>query len=243
MGNKHMKYLTLTILSFILTACNSGGSGVISSDASLSVNIDIAGVLDLPIEEASVVTINSASHSGAGCPSGTGEVILSPDKKTLSILFDEYQAEAGFGTGPDEDGPGLTTSRVACNLAISLHIPLGYQAFLIGADFRGAVSLPVGAIAEFNREYFFAAESSPVLTATWSGEVENDSIEIFDDLYADSYSHSRCGEDVILRSNTSLYISAPADADTALIQMDSFDYQNEQSKPRFDYQLSYEQCS
>ena len=232
-----MKYLTLAMFSFFLTACNSGGS-----DERLSVHIDIAGALDITVADASLVMINSASHSGAGCPAGTGEVILSSDKKTLSVLFDEYQAEAGFGTGP-EDGPGLTTSRVACNIAVSLRIPPGYQAFLIGADFRGAVSLPTGAIAEFNREYFFASESSPVLTATWSGEVDNDSIEIFDDLYADSQSYSKCGEDVILRSNTSLYVAAPADADTALIQMDSFDYQNQQSKTQFDYQLNYVRCS
>lgn len=231
-----MKHITLLVLSFILTACNSG-----SADR-LTVSLDIAGALDISIDEVSAVSINSASHSGAGCPSGSSEVILSSDKKTLSVLFDEYQAEAGLGTGPD-GGSALTTSRVACNIAISLHIPQGYQAFLVGADFRGAVSLPADAIAEFNREYFFAAASSPMLTATWSGEVDNDSIEIFDDLYADSRSYSRCGEDVILRSNTSLYVAAPADADTALIQIDSFDYENQQSKTRFDYQLGYEKCS
>jgi len=211
-----MKYLTPVIFSLLLAACGSGG--------------------DSP-----EVTINSASHSGAGCPSGTGDIILSADKRTLSVLFDEYQAEAGAGTGVN-GGADLTTSRVACNIAVSLHIPSGYQAFLIGADFRGAVSLPAGAVAEFDREYFFAADSSPLLTATWSGEVDNDNIEIFDDLYASSESSSLCGEDVILRSNTSLYVSAPANADTALIQIDSFDYQNQQNKTQFDYQFNYVRC-
>jgi len=235
-----MKYLTLVILSLVLTACKSGGS----AHDDFHVHLDIAEDSDIAASGGlSEVSISKATHSGAGCPANTGDVTISDDKKTLSILFDEYQAEAGLGTGP-AGGAALTTSRVTCNLSVSLKIPAGYRAFLIGADFRGAVSLPEDAIAEFNREYFFASESSPMLTATWSGEVENDSIEISDDLYANVHNnHSRCGEDVILRSNTSLYIAAPADADTALIQMDSLDYQNQQANPRFDYQLSYEKCT
>ncbi len=238
----NMKYFTLAILGLFLTACGGGGGG---NDNQLTVSIGLDGEITLPLPVLTglpEVSINNASYAGNGCPSGTGNVVLSPDKKTLSILFDEFKAEAGLGTGTN-GGTDVTTSRAACNIAVSLHIPHGYQAFLIGADFRGAVSLPVDAIAEFNREYFFASESSPVLTASWSRELDNEDIEISDDLYADSYSYSRCGEDVILRSNTSLYISAPADADTALIQIDSFDYKNEQYKSQFNYQLSYEICS
>ena len=216
----HMIYFGLVVVSLMLTACGGGGD-------------------DEPPAE---VTINSASHSGEGCPAGTGDITLSADKKTVSVLFDGYEAEAGAGTGPVGQ-PGLTTKRVACNLAVSLNIPAGYQAFLIGADFRGAVSLPKDAIAEFSREYFFAAESSPILTETWSGELDNDDIEIFDDLYASSDTQSACGQDVILRSNTSLYVTAPAAGDTALIQMDSFDYQNQQDRTQFDYQFSYVRCS
>lgn len=215
---ENMKYFTLAIFSLLLTAC--GGS-----------------------DEAPEVYINSASHSGAGCPSGTGEIVLSSDKKTLSVLFEEYEAVAGIGSGVDGEAD-VTTSRVACNIAVSLHIPSGYQAFLIGADFRGEVTLPAGAEAKFNREYFFAADSSPILTAIWSDEVDGKVIEIFDDLYADTDSRSLCGEDVILRSNTSLSVSVPdADADTALIQIDSFDYKNEPYKTQFDYQFNFVKCS
>lgn len=210
-----MKYLTLVVFSLALAGCGGDNPEVL---------------------------INSATHSGEGCPAGTGEVILSSDRKTLSVLFEDYNAEAGAGTGPEPDDPGLTISRIACNIAVSLHIPSGYQAFLIGADFRGAVSLPEDGRAEFNREYFFAGDSSPILTASWSDEVDDD-IEIFDDLYADTESYSRCGEDVILRSNTSLLVEVPdADSDTAIIQIDSFDYQNQQRKTQFDFQFSYARC-
>ena len=94
----HMKYFGLVVVSLMLTACGGGGGGD-----------------DEPPAE---VTINSASHSGEGCPAGTGDITLSADKKTVSVLFDGYEAEAGAGTGPVGQ-PGLTTKRVACNLAVS----------------------------------------------------------------------------------------------------------------------------
>jgi len=238
MGGNYMKYIKIVFFSLILGGCGGGGD-----DLLLDVKIDVSIPNPLPaLVETPTIRINSASTSGAGCPSGSGDVTVSDDARTLSVLFDEYEAIAGVGSGVD-GGADVTTRRVACNVSISLHIPTGYQAFLIGADFRGAVSLPKDGIAEFNREYFFASAHSPVLTSTWSGEVDNEDIEISDDLYADSISHHRCGEDVILRSNTSLYITAPATADTALIQMDSLDYENKQYKTQFDYQFSYVKCS
>ena len=216
MDKYHMKNLVLVVFSLMLAACNSG---------------------DIP-----EVTINSASHMGAGCPAGTGDITLSSDRRTLSVLFDNYEAVDGLGSAP-EGGSDLTTSRVACNMLVSLHIPSGYQAFLVGADFRGSVTLPIDATAQFTREYFFAGDNSPSLTEEWNHEVDNVEIKIFDDLYADAYSYSLCGEDVILRSNTSLYVSAPADGDTALIQLDSFDYLNQPARTQFDYEFSYVRCS
>jgi len=234
-----MKCLRIVFFSLILSGCNSGGSDILLPDVTIVASIPnpLPIVIDNP-----TIRIKKASISGAGCPSGSGDVIISDDARTLSVLFEEYEAIAGVGSGQD-GASDVATSRVACNIAISLSIPEGYQAFLIGADFRGAVSLPVDGIAEFNREYFFASARSKVLTSTWSGEVDNEDIEVSDDLYADSFSHHECGEDVILRSNTSLYITAPADADTALIQMDSLDYENKQYKTQFDYQFSYAKCS
>ena len=50
-----------------------------------------------------------------------------------------------------------------------------------------------------------------------------------------------CGNDVILISDTSLFVSVPtADTDTAAIQTDSLDYKNSAD---FNYSLRYEPCS
>ena len=218
-----MNKLTLIILSFLLTACGSG---------------------DNP-----EVRINSVSHNGLGCPSGTSSIILTPDKKTLSLSFGPrfeggpgYEASAGYGSGL-AGASDVSVDRVACSIAVSLHIPSGYQAFLIGAGYRGEVSLPVGGEAKFTREYFFAGSSGKLIEETWDGELFNEEILFFDDLYADSVIYSGCGEDVILRANSSLSVSSPVDGDTALIELDSFDYKNQQYRTLFDYQFTYEKCS
>ncbi|WP_022953811.1 DUF4360 domain-containing protein [Leucothrix mucor] len=206
-----MKTILPIVLCLGLSACNS-------SDKEL---------------EFTDVKINSVTTSGAGCPSDSGaSVTLAPDKTVVSVIFNEYLAEAGSGTG-------VTESRIPCNIAISLDIPSGYQTFLIDADFRGAVFLPEDGWAEFTREYFFSGESSPTLVDRWEGELENDGLQIFDRLEEYGGRLSHCGSDVILRSNTSLYISVPEGADTSLITLDSLDYTN---RAQFDYQLRYVKC-
>lgn len=237
-----MKCLLLVVMSSVLVACGGGGSSTEDHEFT-NVSESSVGSSDLVVKNEDIpeVLIKKASHSGKGCPSGAGELTYTPDKKTLSVLFEDFLAEAGAGTESDS-GSVVTKKRVACSVAITLDVPDGYQAFLIGADFRGAVVLPMGANAEFNREYFFASAKSPILTATWSDETDVD-IDISDDLYVDSYGYTPCGEDVILRNNISLYVSAPADADTALIQLDSVDYQKQQDKAQFDYQFNYVECS
>lgn len=214
---KNMKYVTLIMISLFLVGCGSG--------------------------DAPEVTVNSVSHNGTGCPTGTSSIILTPDRKTVSVLFDgEYEAVAGAGSGEDA-ASDVSEDRTACNIAISLHIPSGYQAFLIGAGYRGELSLPVGGEAEFSREYFFAGSRGQVVKENWNGEVENEEIRFFDELFADSNFYAACGEDVILRANSSLSISAPVAGETALIQLDSFDYQNQNYRTQFDYLFNYEKCS
>ena len=219
-----MKTIIIVGLSLLLTACGGGG-------------------------DAPEVTINSVSHNGSGCPAGTSSIIFSSDKKTLSLSFgpgseggSRYEASAGYGSGVDE-ASDVSFDRVACSIAISLHVPSGYQAFLIGASYRGELSLPVDAKASFTREYFFAGSSGELIEETWDGELFNEEILFLDDLYADSVIYSGCGEDVILRANSSISVSAPREGDTAVIELDSFDYKNQQYNSLVDYHFAYKHCS
>ena len=46
-------------------------------------------------------------YGGNGCPSGSASVTLSPDQKSLSVLFDQYMAEAGGFNGKQVDRSDL----------------------------------------------------------------------------------------------------------------------------------------
>lgn len=208
-----MKFIMPLLASAMLVACNSSGGP------------------SLPFTE---ISINGATFSGQGCPGDDDEYLISADKKVITLLLADYRAEAGFGTDHN-------ISRVTCNMAISLDVPRGYRAMLLDADFRGFVTLPdVGSVAEFKREYFFADGSTPILTDRWDGVVENESIFINDALEEYGGRLSNCGEDVILRSNTSLYIAVDADADTSEIAIDSLDFKG---RAQFDYHLDYVACN
>ena len=73
------------------------------------------------------VRLGNPSYGGSGCPQGTASTALSPDAKSLSILFDEYIVEAG-GRG------GRRTARKACNVAIPVHVPQGFSVSIFKID-------------------------------------------------------------------------------------------------------------
>ena len=222
-----MKYIPLLFASAFLVACNGS--------ATVDIDIEIDDLLftdvtfnDLP---ASDVSINGATFSGSGCPEGSGDMVVSPDKKSISVLLGDYIVEAGEGAG--------SANRLKCDIAISLDIPEGYRAILMDADYRLNVDLTEDSLAEFTRQYFFAGGKSETFKDSWTGVLENVDVDLPDRLGAYGGSLSECGEDVIFRSKTSLYASVPHDGESAFIAVDSLDFK---SSAQFDYNLDYVIC-
>jgi hypothetical protein len=235
-----MKYIPLLLVGALLAACNSSTTVNVEAELAPGVTVDVEVDIDdlfftnvnhsndIPFSD---VSINGATFSGSGCPAGSGDMIVSPDKKSISVLLDEYIVDAG-------DGAGLV-NRSKCDIAISLDIPQGYRAVLMDADYRLAVDLTQDSLAEFTRQYFFAGGESETFKDSWSGTLENLEVELPDRLGAYGGSLSECGEDVIFRSKTSLYASVPHDGETAFIAVDSLDFK---SSAQFDYTLDYVAC-
>jgi len=44
-----------------------------------------------PVFAADDISLGEPGYGGTGCPAGTVSVTLSPDAKSLSLLFDQYQ--------------------------------------------------------------------------------------------------------------------------------------------------------
>lgn len=160
------------------------------------------------------VALGLPSFGGTGCPAGTVSVVLSPDSRSLSILFDGYQVEAGGVTGRVFD-------RKSCNVAIPVHVPQGLSISILSIDYRGYNNLPRGARSVFNVEYFFAGGRGPVFSRTFQGPLDSDYL-ISNELVASALVWSGCGVDVNLRTNSSMRVTTTANRQ-ALATVDSED--------------------
>ena len=162
------------------------------------------------------VTLGHPGHAGTGCPSDTVSAVLSPDKKSLSILFDDYQVEAGPSVGKKMD-------RKNCTLGIPVHIPNGFSVSLIGVDYRGYNYLPSRkASAVFSAEYFFAGIRGPRFTKRFKGMMDDEYI-LTNKLAVVAQTWSKCGEDVNLRIATAMRLRNMDRHEDALSTVDSVD--------------------
>jgi len=174
------------------------------------------------------IALGQPDYGGTGCPAGSASATLSPDQKSLSILFDAYQVEAGGTTGK-------AFARASCNIAIPVHVPQGLSVSLLAIDYRGYNNVPKGGSTDFNVEYFFAGARGPTFKKTFKGPVDED-YTIHNELTAQAMVYSACGVDVNLRTNSSIRVATKGSAQ-ALATVDSEDV-----NAGIIYQLSWKAC-
>jgi hypothetical protein len=161
------------------------------------------------------IQLGIPAYGGNGCPANSAGVTLSPDAKSLSILFDQYVTEAGGSTGKRLD-------RKSCNLAIPVRVPQGYSISIFQVDYRGFNGLPAGARSQFNVEYFFAGMRGPRQTKSFTGPSNGD-YALTDELTAESLVWTPCGAMTNLRVNTSMTVTSNSSMQQAMSTVDSAD--------------------
>lgn len=174
------------------------------------------------------IALGEPGYGGTGCPDGSASVTLSPDAKSLSIIFDEYYVEAGGSTNK-------SMQRKSCNIAIPVHVPQGLSVSVLNIDYRGYNSLPAGAKSTFAVEYFFAGVQGPKFNKVFNGALDKDYL-IQNKLKASALVWSACGADVNLRTNSSIRVQTKQNKE-ALATVDSQDV-----SAAIVYQLQWKQC-
>ena len=174
------------------------------------------------------ISLGVPGYGGTGCPGGSVSATLSPDAKSLSLLFNSYLVEAGGDTGKSFD-------RKSCNVAIPVHVPQGLSISVLAIDYRGYNNLPVGGNSQFNVEYFFAGSRGPTFQRTFGGPKDEDYL-IHNQLTAQAIVWSACGADVNLRTNSSIRVTTRANRQ-ALATVDSEDV-----SAAIIYQLQWRRC-
>ncbi|PID49776.1 MAG: hypothetical protein CR991_04945 [Proteobacteria bacterium] len=179
----------------------------------------MSAVLAVAASQTQAAPSNNTVHfkapaiGGSGCPSGTSDYAITPDGQTLSILFDQYIASPGMA---------------ACNIAIPVHVPNGFQVSLLTADYRGFVE----GKAELSRSYFFAGGNGPSKRTTLKSSGGKDYLER-DKLLAWSHIYSKCGKDVNMRINSRIRTLT----NSSVISVDSLDLNNGMI-----FHLQYQPC-
>ncbi len=151
---------------------------------------------DAPAQPA--VTMMAPEYGGNGCPQGSSAASLSPDGQKMAVLFDSYTVEAG---GPN----GRALGRGTCSLAIAVDVPPNVSIAVFSVDFLGFNLLPDGATSQFRAEYFFAGDQGVPIETDFTGPLSADFV-VQNPIAEDALVWSACGEDVILRANTSVLL-------------------------------------
>ncbi len=94
------------------------------------------------------VKLNRPHLGGSGCPEGTVGVTLTPDNKTLSVIFDNYIVQAGRSFNLKRDIKN-------CSVRVPVEVPAGYQFAVVKLDYRGYNSIPEKAKVSYLTIYSF----------------------------------------------------------------------------------------
>ena len=146
--------------------------------------------------------------AGTGCPSGS-TAVAGENTDTLSILFDSYDAGKDSVSGK---------KRVACSFAVPVHVPEGMQVSVMKADWQGFVE----GKGELRRKYFFAGQpNEPWEVSTFDQPAGYNFTETDARLHG-SLSYSECGEDKMIRINSSIR----AKGSNSYMAVDTLDLKN-----------------
>ena len=186
-------------------------------------------MLSAPVFAVDGISLGEPGYGGTGCPAGTVSATLSPDAKSLSLLFDQYQVAVGGETGKSFD-------RKSCNIAIPVRVPQGLSVSVMKIDYRGFNQLPQSATSQFNVEYFFAGTRGPSFQRKFRGPLTEDYL-INNNLTVQAVVWSGCGADVNLRTNSSMRVQTVSNRE-AMASIDSQDV-----NAGIIYHLQWRQCS
>lgn len=176
------------------------------------------------------IELGIPSHAGNGCPSNSVAAVLSPDNKELSLMFDQYTAEAGGTTGKRLD-------RKSCLIGIPVKVPQGYSFSIVSIDYRGFNSIPSGGRSMFTAEYFFPGQRGVRSTRTFSGPQDQE-FTITNQLGVSALVWSACGAETNLRANTSMTAISNYYNDEVLATIDSMDI-----KAGLIFHLAWKRCN
>ncbi|WP_222853062.1 DUF4360 domain-containing protein [Massilia genomosp. 1] len=153
-----------------------------------------------------------------GCPAGSYSVVVSPDRTTLSILFDKFHIDTSTATSAVTAG---AASKV-CHILHSLNLPANMSLGVYKVDYRGFAKLASSQEASLEVQYALAPQGNEhgrVFRRKVKGVHEGDYI-FTENIGAGQMKRIGCGIDAKLNVRIKLGLSGGADA---MVSLDSSD--------------------
>ncbi|MBF0361607.1 MAG: DUF4360 domain-containing protein [Oligoflexia bacterium] len=159
------------------------------------------------------IRLGMPAYGGNGCPAGSASALLSPDRHSFKIMFDQYVSYAG---GESQ----VKIDRKSCNISIPVIVPEGYSIAIANIDeIKGFTEIPLGGEGRFNLEYFFAGARGPVYSKRWIGP-RSDSYVIMNTISNNALTWSPCGQSVNLRINSSILSKTNSNLEATNVTVD-----------------------
>lgn len=162
---------------------------------------------------AGIAAVGLPAHAAPdGCPAGSYSVVVSPDRTTLSILFDKFNIDANTSSGA-----GSVQSKV-CNISHPLELPANMSLGVYKVDYRGFAKLAPTQQAQLEVKYALGPhgnEHGRVFRRKIKGAHEGDYF-FTENIGAGQMKRVGCGIDARLNVSLSLTLSGNGDAMASL---------------------------
>lgn len=196
------------------------------------------------------VELLEPTYAGTGCEQESMAFSLSPDKKTASMLFMDYRAEAGTVVGQTRD-------QKNCTIDLPFRTPPGFRAVMTQVDVRGFNDVPSGARTMVIGGFQFIDRQTlqPITHAMNRRQIFQGPVS--DEFFMTSETAGRpglqlisaCGRDFVLRINTQLAAITNAQGEQVLSTIETLDAQTHsatlpggQQNHLLNYHLRWERC-
>jgi len=175
------------------------------------------------------VYIVAVAWNGSGCKIGDQadtRAVLSSDAQTLTMIYNNYIAQAGTGLAP-------TDGRKNCDINISVHIPTNFRYTISQTTFRGFAAFDSGCSGFVQAQYFFSGQT-PTATATSliNGPVTGN----YQKTEVVKAQYPQCNKPTEININSSIYVRCGAKG-TGLLTVDTIDHTYQEQ-----YRFSWQTC-
>jgi hypothetical protein len=126
--------------------------------------------------KAELISFEEISAAGTGCRPGTMATSISPDGKTVTLLFDSFVAEVPQFSGDNDNGSTShfdeNLDRKICNMMLKAVLPKGemLSTVSITVDYRGYTFLDPGVSGRF-KSFLVSSQGLGIPAGTGEGDI------------------------------------------------------------------------